>query len=70
MSVVNPNVAELLDHADSRYTLVVEASRRSRTLVEDPDQALVSAEGCKPLEEIQRGLITCEHPAEAAGEDA
>ena len=31
MSVVNPNVAELLDHADSRYTLVVEASRRSRT---------------------------------------
>ena len=74
MSVVEPNVLELLEHADSRYTLVVEASRRSRSLVEDPDQALVSAAGRKPLEvaveEIERDLITYEHPQETAGEDA
>ena len=29
MSIVEPSVLELLQHADSRYTLVVEASARS-----------------------------------------
>ena len=32
-SIVEPNVLELLKHADSRYTLVVEASKRGRQLV-------------------------------------
>ena len=33
MSIVDPSVLELLEHADSRYTLVVEASKRAREVV-------------------------------------
>ena len=33
MSIVDPSVLELLKHADSRYTLVVEASKRGREIV-------------------------------------
>ena len=33
MSIVDPSVLELLNHADSRYTLVVEASKRAREVV-------------------------------------
>ena len=36
MSIVDPSVLELLNHAESRYTLVVEASKR-----EDKDNASV-----------------------------
>lgn len=33
MSIVEPCVLELLKHADSRYTLVVEASKRGRQII-------------------------------------
>ena len=67
MSIVEPNVLELLEHADSRYTLVVEASKRGRQIVAG-GQPLIDAQGLKPLktavEEINRGLITYETPVE------
>ena len=67
MSIVDPNVLELLNHADSRYTLVVEASKRAREVVSGA-QPMISAEGMKPLkvavEEINRGLLTYEEPEE------
>lgn len=33
MSIVDPSVLDLLNHAESRYTLVVEASKRGREIV-------------------------------------
>ncbi len=67
MSIVEPNVLELLKHADSRYTLVVEASKRGREIV-DGSQPMIDAEGMKPLktavEEINRGLLSYDAPAE------
>ena len=48
MSIVEPNVLELLEHADSRYTLVVEASKRGRQIVAG-GQPLIDAQGLKPL---------------------
>ena len=66
-SVVEPNVLELLKHADSRYTLVVEASKRGRQIV-GGSQPLIDNAGMKPLktavEEINRGMIAFERPAE------
>lgn len=62
MSIVDPNVLELLDHADSRYTLVVEASRRGRELVDGGIPMIDDIKDKKPLriaiEEIDRGLVT------------
>ena len=67
MSIVDPNVQELLNHADSRYALVVETSKRAREIVSGA-QPMIAAEGMKPLkvavEEINRGLLTYEKPAE------
>ena len=63
MSIVEPNVLELLDKADTRYTLVVEASKRGRQIV-NGSLPLVDTKGIeeKPLriavEEIDRGLVT------------
>ena len=48
MSIVDPSVLELLNHADSRYTLVVEASKRAREIVSGSTPA-INAEGMKPL---------------------
>ena len=66
MSIVEPNVLELLEHADSRYTLVVEASKRGRQIV-GGSQPLIDAPEMKPLkiavEEINRDLITYDSPA-------
>ena len=66
-SIVEPNVLELLKHSDSRYTLVVEASKRGRQIVAG-GQPLIDAQGMKPLktavEEINRGLITYDTPSE------
>ncbi|MBR4081544.1 MAG: DNA-directed RNA polymerase subunit omega [Clostridia bacterium] len=65
--MVEPNVLELLKHSDSRYTLVVEASKRGRQIVAET-QPLFDAKDMKPLkiavEEINRGLITYDRPAE------
>ncbi len=67
MSIVEPNVLELLEHADSRYTLVVEASKRGRQIVGGA-QPLIDTKDMKPLkaavEEINRGLITYDRPVE------
>jgi len=65
MSIVEPNVLELLEHADSRYTLVVEAAKRGRQLVAGA-QPLIEDKEMKPLgiavEEINRGLVTYDKP--------
>ena len=65
MSIVEPNVLELLEHADSRYTLVVEASKRGRQIV-GGSQPLIDAHDMKPLkiavEEINRDLIAYDSP--------
>ena len=67
MSIVDPSVLELLNHAETRYTLVVEASKRGREIV-DGNQPMIDAEGMKPLkiavEEIKRGLLTYDSPSE------
>ena len=67
MSIVDPSVLELLNHADSRYALVVEASKRAREIVGGATPA-INAEGMKPLkiavEEINRGLLTYDKPIE------
>ena len=66
MSIVEPNVLELLKNADSRYTLVVEASKRGRQLVSGAQPLImdVTDQTTKPLrvavDEIDRGLITYE----------
>ena len=62
MAIVQPSINELVEKVDCRYTLVVEASKRARQLV-DGQQPLISAsEELKPLkiavEEINHGLIT------------
>ena len=67
MSIVDPNVLDLLEHADSRYTLVVEASKRGRQIV-GGTQPMFDNAGMKPLktavEEIKRGLISYDRPVE------
>ena len=72
MSIVEPNVMELLDKADTRYTLVVEAAKRGRELVAGA-QPLVDVGDMKPLrtavEEIDRGLITYERTEKSEEED-
>ena len=68
MSIVEPNVMELLEHADTRYTLVVEAAKRGWMLVAGAQPLIMDAadQETKPLrvavEEINRGLITYERP--------
>ena len=67
MSIVDPNVQELLEHSDSRYTLVVQASKRGRQIVGGSAPQIDNA-GMKPLktavEEINRGMIAFERPNE------
>ena len=67
MSIVDPSVLDLLNHADSRYALVVEASKRGREIVNGA-MPMIEAEGMKPLkiavEEINRGLLSYESPEE------
>ena len=67
MAIVNPTIVELSEKVDSRYTLVVEASKRARRLV-DGAQPLVDPKDMKPLkiaiEEINRGLLTYERDPE------
>ncbi len=68
MSIVDPNVLELLQHSDSRYTLVVEASKRGRQIVGGSQPLINDSTGMKPLkvavEEINRGMITYDRPSE------
>lgn len=67
MSIVDPCVLELLHHADTRYTLAMEASKRGREIVAGA-QPMIDARNMKPLkvavEEINRGLLSYSEPAE------
>ena len=72
MAIVNPTIVELSEKVDSRYTLVVEASKRARQLVDlsliHISEPLVDPKDMKPLkiaiEEINRGLLTYERDPE------
>ena len=69
MSMTNPNILQLLEKADCRYTLVVEVSKRARQLIEgvpalidtkDKENMPVSI----AIDEVNRGLITYDRAAE------
>ena len=68
--MINPPIGQLLEKVDCRYTLVVEASKRARQLV-DEAQPLIDPKDMKPLkiavEEINRGLLTYERDADVEG---
>lgn len=61
MPINKPDIEQLRKKTDSTYTLVVQAARRARQLM-DGAQSLVEDNEQKPLtlaiEEINRGLIT------------
>ena len=65
MSMTNPNILQLLEKADCRYTLVVEVSKRARQLV-DGVPPLIDAKDKENMpvsiavDEVDRGLITYE----------
>ena len=48
MPIVQPTIVELSEKVDCRYTLVVEASKRARQLV-DGAQPLIDPKEMKPL---------------------
>lgn len=74
MSIVEPNVMDLLENADTRYTLVVEAAKRGRQLVAGAQPLVMDAadQTNKPLriavDEIRRGLVTYERVNHAEDE--
>lgn len=61
MSINKPGIRELKSKTDSSYTLVVQAARRARQLV-DGQPPLVDPKERKPLtvaiDEINRGLLS------------
>ena len=69
MSMTNPNILQLLEKADCRYTLVVEVSKRARQLV-DGIPPLIDAKDKENMpvsiavDEVDRGLITYERSAD------
>ena len=62
MSMTNPNILQLLEKADCRYTLVVEVSKRARQLM-DGVVPLIDAKDKEnmpvsiAIDEVHRGLI-------------
>lgn len=69
MSMTNPNILQLLEKADCRYTLVVEVSKRARQLIEgvpplidakDKENMPVSI----AIDEVNRGLISYDRALE------
>ena len=70
MSMTDPNILQLLEKADCRYTLVVEVSKRARQLM-DGIPPLIDAKDKENMPvsiaiyEVNRGLISYERPAEA-----
>ena len=69
MSMTNPNILQLLEKADCRYTLVVEVSKRARQLV-DGIPPLIDAKDKENMpvsiavDEVNRGLISYERSPE------
>ena len=66
MSIIDPNTPELLNHADTRYTLAIEAAKRARQIVAGAAPLIENGTEMKPLktavEEISRGLIGYDRP--------
>ena len=69
MSMINPPIGDLLEKVDCRYTLVIEASKRARQLV-DGIPPLIDAKDKENMpvsiavDEVDRGLITYERSAD------
>ena len=69
MSMTDPNILQLLEKADCRYTLVVEVSKRARQLI-DGIPALVDTKDKEnmpvsiAIDEVNRGLISYDRAAE------
>lgn len=67
MAMTNPNIQQLLEKADCRYTLACEVSKRARQLV-GGSQPLIDTKETKAvsiaIEEVNRGLIAYERSAE------
>ncbi len=66
MPMTNPPIGTLLDKVDCRYTLVVEVSKRARQLVGGVQPLIDTKDNkmvCVAVEEVNRGLITYERPA-------
>ena len=69
MSMTNPNILQLLEKADCRYTLVVEVSKRARQLV-DGIPALIDTKDKEnmpvsiAIDEVNRGLISYDRSPE------
>lgn len=69
MSMTDPNILQLLDKADCRYTLVVEVSKRARQLI-DGIPALVDTKDKEnmpvsiAIDEVNRGLISYDRAPE------
>lgn len=61
--MINPSLNTLVEKVDSKYTLVVLAAKRARSIT-DGQQPLVESKSNKPvtiaLEEIAQGEITYE----------
>ena len=61
MPINKPDIEQLRKKTDSTYTLVVQAARRARQIM-DGAQPLIEDEEKKPLslaiEEINRGMLT------------
>ena len=71
-SPVSPEIRELLEKVDCRYTLAVEASKRAREIIAG-SLPLIDTKETKPLsiaiEEINRRLITYTRNEEAETEE-
>jgi len=69
MSMTNPNILQLLEKADCRYTLVVEVSKRARQLIEGVP-ALIDTKDKENMpvsiavDEVNRGLISYDRAPE------
>ncbi|MBP3427772.1 MAG: DNA-directed RNA polymerase subunit omega [Clostridia bacterium] len=67
--MTDPNILQLLDKADCRYTLVVEVSKRARQLI-DGIPALVDTKDKEnmpvsiAIDEVNRGLISYDRAPE------
>ena len=69
MSMTNPNILQLLEKADCRYTLAVEVSKRARQLIDGvPPLIDVKDKENMPvsiaIDEVNRGLITYDRSPE------
>ena len=66
MPMTNPPIGTLLENVDCRYSLVVEVSKRARQLVSGLPPLIDTKENkpvCVAVEEVHRGLIVYERPA-------